>query len=209
LPSASISAKLALEYREEGPRVLLDLSVKVPRAMWREIFQNEKMTSLGHLGTHFDVADQEFRLANLRRRGRVFDVRGAAGRDVEARDLDAARIEKDDFILLYTGFLQQEGYGTPRYFRSHPQLSRELIELLLGKRVSLIGIDAAGIRRGAEHTPIDRSCAQRGVFIVENLTNLDLLLQKAGDAAFEVFTFPIHFEGLSGLPCRVVAELSG
>ena len=185
----------------------IDLSVQVPKAMWREIFRNEKMTSLGHLGTHFDVMNQDFQLANLRRRGRVFDVGAVRDRDVEVRDLGGGRIEEGDFVLLRTGFLQEAGYGTERYFRSHPQLSMQLIGLLLEKRVSLIGIDAAGIRRGAEHTPTDQHCADHGVFVVENLTNLDLLLQRSGGGAFEVLTFPIRFEGLSGLPCRVVAEL--
>jgi kynurenine formamidase len=80
-----------------------------------------------------------------------------------------------------------------------------LIDLLLAWHVGLIGIDAAGIRRGAKHTPADRYCAEHGVFVVENLTNLGLLLERP-DAPFEVLTFPIRFEGLSGLPCRVVAE---
>jgi kynurenine formamidase len=186
--------------------MLIDLTVKVTEERWKEVFRNEQMSSLGHLGTHFDVMDREFDLENTRRPGCVVEAAGIRGRDVEPRDLGDRQPRAGDFVLFHTGFLREAGYGTERYLRSHPQLSRELIDLLLDRRVSLIGVDAAGIRRGAEHTPTDRYCAKHGVFIVENLTNLDLLLERPG-AAFDVLTFPIRFEGLSGLPCRVVAEL--
>jgi hypothetical protein len=130
--------------------ILIDLSVEVKLDKWKDIFRNEKMTSLGHLATHFDVLDREFQLANTRRRGQLVDVRGIRDRDSKARDLEAA------------------------------------------------GSEAAGIRRGAEHTPTDRHCADHGVFIVENLANPDLLLERARGGAFE---------GMSGLPCRAIAEL--
>ena len=64
--------------------------------------------------------------------------------------------------IFRTGFLREQGYGTATYFWAHPQLSLELV---------------------------------------------DLLLERARGGAFEVFTFPVRFEGMSGLPCRVIAEL--
>ena len=121
--------------------------------------------------------------------------------------MESSAIGKDDFVMFHTGFLKEVGYGTPDYFKSHPQLSLELIEFLIDKRVSLIGIDAAGVRRGDEHTKTDQFCSDNGVFIVENLDNLKFLLEKAGNDHFDVYTFPINFEGLSGLPCRVIAEV--
>jgi kynurenine formamidase len=185
----------------------IDLTVKVAREMWADILKNEKMTVFGHLGTHFDIMDKEFSLENIRRTGRVMDVSHTGRRDVEIADIGSSEIKKNEFIMFHTGFLKKIGYGSEEYFKIHPQLSMDLIDFLLSKNVSLIGIDAAGVRRGDEHTKTDQYCADHGVFIIENLDNLDLLLEKTGKSSFEVYTFPINFAGMSGLPCRVIAEI--
>ena len=49
-----------------------------------------------------------------------------------------------------------------------------------GEKISMIGVDFAGIRRGKEHTPKDQYCADRGVFVVENLCGLSRLLVVPG-----------------------------
>ncbi len=84
-----------------------------------------------------------------------------------------------------------------------PELSHELIDALVEKGVSVIGVDFAGIRRGKEHVPKDKYCADRGVFVIENLINLSPLLKLDG---FTVHTYPINIVGVTGLPCRVIAE---
>ncbi len=73
--------------------------------------------------------------------------------------------------------------------------------------ISMIGVDFAGVRRGKEHTPKDQYCADNDVFIVENLCNLEQVLLDKPHNRFIVNTYPIHFDGITGLPCRVVAEL--
>jgi len=166
---------------------------------------NEKKALAGHLGTHFDVMDKEFPLAYTEREGIVFDVRGIRDRDIEVSDIDLGRVEKDMFVAFATGFIEEEGYGSQTYFREHPQLSDELTEALLERKISVIGLDFAGIRRGKEHTPKDQYCADQGVFIIENLCNL-LTLAEAGDR-FIACTYPMNYAGMTGLPCRVVARV--
>jgi len=185
----------------------IDLTVSVSKETWNEIFKNEKMTAFGHVGTHFDVKNKEFSLDNTIRNGKIFDVKSITDRDIEINDIDSSEINKDDFVMFNTGYLKEVGYGTKEYYKSHPQLSNELIELLIEKKVSMIGIDAAGIRSGAEHGPIDQYCADKNIFVVENLDNLDILVQKTLNDNFRVYTFPIKMEGLDGLPCRVIAEI--
>lgn len=167
----------------------------------------KKMASFGHLGTHFDVMNKEFPLDNAQVSGIVFDVSRVSDRDIEPADILIEDIQEKDFVMLYTGFMHKEPYGTKAYFTSHPQLSEALIDALLDKRVSMIGIDCAGVRRGVEHTPMDQYCADRGVFIIENLCNLEKVLVDKPAARFRVNTFPVNFEGMTGLPCRVVAEV--
>lgn len=74
---------------------------------------------------------------------------------------------------------------------------------MLQKHVSLLGLDCSGMRNGAEHNVMDQHCADHGVFVVENIINLD---QVAGKHA-TFYTFPIRFACYSGLPSRVVAEV--
>ena len=91
-----------------------------------------------------------------------------------------------------------------RYYKEHPQLSMELIHALLEKKVSIIGIDFAGVRRGAEHIPTDQLCAEQGVFVIENLRHLETLFGVQEPLLFH--TYPMHMTGVTGLPCRVIAE---
>ena len=187
--------------------MLIDLSVKVTNLIREDASENERMVSFGHLGTHFDVMNKEFPLAFTRREAVVFDVSGIVDRDISLEDVDISKTEKDMFIAFYSGFIDEVEYGTEPYFTEHPQLSNELLDELLQREISIIGIDFAGIRRGKEHTPKDQYCAERGVFIVENLCNLDKVLRKQRYSRFVAHTYPIKFLGLTGLPCRVVGEI--
>ena len=118
--------------------------------------------------------------------------------------IDLEKIRFGDFVIFYTGFLEKAGYGTKEYFQAHPQLSNNLIEKWLDKKVSIIGIDCAGIRRGKEHTPMDQYCADHNAFVVENLDNLESLLMQN---EFTINTYPMKFSEMTGLPCRVVAKV--
>ncbi len=148
--------------------------------------------------------DKSFPLEYIRRCGVVFDVSEIVGRDVDIADVDLDRIREAMFVIFYTGTIERHEYGSKTYFSEHAQLSDELIEALLKRKVSMIGIDAAGVRRGKEHTPKDQYCADRGVFIIENLCNLKSLVHQE---TVTVYTFPMNYAGMSGLPCRVVAEI--
>lgn len=186
--------------------MLTDLSVKISPEVNRDAADNEKKVSYGHLGTHFDVMNKEFPLEFVKRKAIVFDVSNIMNRDISTQDIDIDLIEENMFVAFYTGFIEQEPYGTKLYFTEHPQLSDELIEVLLNKEISIIGIDCAGVRRGKEHTAKDQYCADRGVFIVENLCNLSVILDGRKATTFVANTYPLNFSGMTGLPCRVVAE---
>lgn len=183
----------------------IDITLKITPKMVTDAQGNEKKALVGHLGTHFDVMNKEFPLEYTERKGIVFDVRGIKDRDIDIADIDMNKVTEDMFVCFYTGFIEEEGYGTKKYFTEHPQLSNELLEALLQKKVSIIGVDFAGVRRGKEHTPMDQYCADRGVFIIENLCNLCSILKK-GDT-FMANTYPMNYADMTGLPCRVVADV--
>ncbi|WP_144141097.1 cyclase family protein [Paraburkholderia sp. BCC1884] len=163
--------------------------------------------SAGHIGTHLDTYLQstippEFCV----RKGKVYDATAFAGRDVDLSVLDRQPPEAGDFAIFHTGFLEKYSYGTREYFKDHPQLSWELIDHLIEKGVSFIGIDAAGVRRGDEHGVADRRAEEGGVYIIENLANIGRLAHSAKEGDFKVFTGWTGLRGFSGLSCRVIAD---
>lgn len=184
---------------------MIDITLSVTPKMLDTASENTARSLIGHMGTHFDVMDKEFPLEYTLRSGLVFDVAHIRGRDIEIDDVDLEQVQPDMFVAFYTGYVDEIEYGTKTYFKEHPQLSLSLIEALLRKGISIIGVDCAGIRRGKEHTPADQRCADHGVFVVENLANLQAVVAAGG--RFSARTYPVRFSGMTGLPCRVVAEI--
>ena len=185
--------------------MLIDITLGISKKMMDDAMKNEKKALEGHIGTHFDVMDKVFPLEYTKRKAVVFDVSSVKGRDIGISDIDISMAGADMFVAFYTGFIEDEGYGTLEYFTKHPQLSNELIEELLNRKISVIGVDFAGIRRGAEHTPKDGYCADKGIFIVENLCNLKEILNHGN--SFTAHTYPMKLTESTGLPCRVIAEV--
>lgn len=183
--------------------MLIDITLKITPKMVSDAQGNEKKAFVGHLGTHFDVMDKDFPLEYTERKGITFDVSTVRDREIDISDINPDLLYPDMFAAFYTGFIEEEGYGGKKYFTEHPQLSNKLIDLLLEKKVSVIGVDCAGVRQGAEHSKTDQRCADRGVFVVENLCNLKELVNLIN---YTVNTYPMNYEGMTGLPCRVIVK---
>lgn len=185
---------------------MIDLTLMVTPEMRKGAEGEEKKAFTGHLGTHFDVMDKSFPLDYAERDGIVFDISENGTGETQLDDIDTSLIEEGIFVAFHSHHIEEKTYGTPEYHHNHPQLSMQLIRFLIERRVCIIGIDFAGVRRGAEHTPTDQMCADEGIFIIENMCNLSALLQGEKHAFFHAHTYPMHFAGMSGLPCRVMAE---
>ena len=180
--------------------MLLDVTLQITPKMSADAQGNEKIAQVGHLGTHFDVMDKEFPLDYTERPGIVFDVRGC-GETIGPDQIDLDKARAGEFVAFCSGYSERVPYGSREYFSSHPQLTAALIDRLLEKRVAMIGVDFAGLRRGKEHTPTDQRCADHGIFVIENLCGLAPAIGKTG-CIFS--TYPLNWTGLTGLPCRVV-----
>lgn len=189
--------------KNERDFMLIDLTLRVTPKMVKDAQGNEKKAFTGHLGTHFDVMNKEFPLEFTEREAFIFDVSQRVLDEININDVNLNEVREYMFIGFYTGFGDKFPYGSKGYFSTHPQLSNELINTLLERKVSIIGIDCAGIRRGIEHTPIDQKCADNHCFVVENLVNLKDVCNKK----IIIQTFPMNFSDMSGLPCRVIAKI--
>lgn len=184
--------------------MLYDLTLPITKEMTVNAEDNERKNLSGHIGTHFDIMDKTFPLTYGIRKAVVFSVTSIRDRDISLSDIALDQVEEGMAVLFHTGFLKEKGYGTQPYLKEHPQLSQELIKALLEKKVSLIGIDATGIRRSKEHTPADQLCADHGAFVIENVAHLETL--PAHRNSFVLYTFPMHLVGYSGVPVRMVAD---
>ena len=186
----------------------IDITTSVSAELLARAQKNLALAFNGHVGTHFDVMDKEFPLEYMDLDAVVFDVTTCVDKDeIGVDDIQLDCVKDGMFVCFHTGFIEQEGYATKHYFSEHPQLSFDLIHALLDKHVRIIGVDFAGVRRGKEHTPTDQVCADRGAFIVENLCNLTDLLDGKVQVTCKIGTYPVKFEGQTGLPCRVIARI--
>lgn len=190
----------------------IDLTLEISKELLssnlkKAINEDKAFGAIGHIGTHFDIMDKEFPLDYINRTGKIFNVSHIRNNEISLKDIDLNEIKENNFVIFYTGYLRDMGYGTAEYLTNHPELSKELIDYLISKKVSLIGIDAPGVKRSSEHRYIDQYCADRDVFIVENINNLDLLWSEAKNNPFTMYTFPLNIKGTTGLTSRVIAEL--
>lgn len=184
--------------------MLYDLTQPLTQQSAADVQKQEPKALVGHLGTHFDCMGKPFPLAYTQLPCVLFDVT-KLDKDTEITlvDIDAHRLPEGGAALFYSGHADRFAYGTSQYLHGHPQLSAALIDALLEAGCRIIGLDFPGMRRSAEHTPADAKCAERGCFAVENLCGLSALPKNE---VFTLCTYPMRYEGLSGLPCRVVAR---
>lgn len=184
----------------------LDLTTIVsqdsPLMQWAKK-QDNPHVAMGHIGTHLDTYEKSnIPLEYFKSSGVLFDVIGIS--EVTLKDIDVTLIHNGDFVLFRTGRMEEHSYGDPRYFENHPQLSKELINALAEKKIHFIGIDCPGIRQHSEHEQADRFCEQHGIYVIENLTNLNCILAQR----FTVYTMWLEDEVMTGLRCRVILECS-
>jgi kynurenine formamidase len=172
-----------------------------------EVSRDTLYTIFAHSGTHFDVMDKTFPLSFTKLPGIVFDTYALKDKETGINDIDLSLVKPGMFVAFSAGYTENPGYTTQTYFEQHPILSNELIDELLFKEISIIGVDFPGIRPIAEHAAMDQYCADHNVFVVENLTNLRQILNGKPYETCTFHTYPINGSDLTGLPCRVVAEI--
>ena len=156
-----------------------------------------------HIGTHIDVIRKN-NIISLDRfigRGVLIDISKIKESPIALNQIqDNNSIKKDDFVFFKTGWSKY--LGKEKYF-VHPELSIEVLDWLIKKKVNMVGIDALGLGKGKNHGAYDRHLASHGIFIIENLTNLDEIKKES----FKVYCFPLGIENLEAIPARVIVEV--
>lgn len=98
--------------------MFIDLSILVSSSSSKTAAENEKMTSFGHHGTHFDVMNKEFPQKFIRLAGLVFNIRGIPGRDINIQDIDPKLVEQGMFVVLNTNFSWRKIMGPKNIFQN-------------------------------------------------------------------------------------------
>lgn len=167
--------------------------------------QENRHIATGHVGTHLDTYEKsKIPLDYIKSKGVLLDVSEIAEiRQIELQDIKNLDIKNGSFLLIRTGRSEKIKYGTPEYFHNHPYLSDDLLAWLAKQPLHFIGIDCSGVCRGSEHEPADRMLEQQGIYVIENLSELDKLIDTS---QFEVYTLWFEDSKATGLRCRVIAE---
>lgn len=169
-----------------------------------EHFTSFKLETNMHIGTHLDaplhfIEDNKFiadyPVTKFIGKALLIDVRRVELIDI--KEEYKKLISKDDIVLFYTGFGQY--YGTSDYYSKHPVLTLKLAELLVQKRIKMVGFDTPSPDR--EDYLVHKKLLNNNIFILENLCNLDKLLSYSN---FEIIALPLKIKA-EGSPVRAVA----
>ena len=173
-----------------------NLNLLLSEEMIKEANNNEVRVSFGHLGTHVDLKGKTF--TNQDVKGIVFKCEDS----IEINDIDLSLVKENYLVVFNTNHINNFLYGSKEYYSNYSILSNELIEELIKRKVSFIGIDGPGIRKGKEHPLIDEYLANKNIFVIENLCNLDSLKEN------KVYTIKLISKNIldDGLPLEVLVD---
>jgi len=199
---------LSYEIYSEMPVYPGDLEVELEndKKLSQDGYANHNLKMGMHAGTHLDLPahmlnDQrqisDIDLTYLNGRAKLLNAVGE--KVITVKDKYKNLIEKDDIIIIYTGFAEK--YGTKEYYTEHPVISEELAELLINKEIKILGFDLPSPDRSP--FKIHQKLFQNNIFILENLCNLDQLPEFK---SFKFFLFPLKVRA-EAAPCRAAAEV--
>ncbi|NLN03437.1 MAG: cyclase family protein [Clostridiaceae bacterium] len=168
-------------------------------------YNNFKLDICMHSGTHVDAPMHlteskqlvsEIPLESFMGDGCVLDVRGHEV--ITMKEEYKYLIKEGCILLLYTGF--DEYYGTDKYYENHPCIDMDSCKFLVNMTIKMVGMDIPSPDKCLFE--IHKKLLSNNIYIIENLTNLDKLLETD---RFEIFAFPLKIKADSSIS-RVVAK---
>ncbi len=183
-----------------------EMSLTQTKHLEADGFVNHELTINMHTGTHIDgpmhlttsgLYLSDFPLNSFMGKGIVLDVSGM--QTIEYLEAYEDLISEGTIVILYTGHSQY--FEQELYFEQHPVLSREFAELLVRKKIKMIGVDTPS----PDQYPfeIHKLLFENSILIAENLTNLEELLDVP---SFEIIALPLHIKADSAI-ARIIARV--
>ncbi len=203
LIDVSMTVKAGSVFRPGTPPV--DIATRTFHHESEGEYRTVMLSMPAHSGTHVDLVFRERRIAPDRMigKGKLFDVTNVTANQIRLSDIEhQIGIQAGDFVFFRTDW--SKFAGTDQYYQ-HPELSMEIVQWLVSKKVNAVGIDAQGLGRNQRHGTYDRLLAENDVFVIENLANLCAVPTKE----FTVYFFPLSIEEIDAIPARVLVRIDG
>lgn len=185
---------------EKAPSIIKDiLPADVP-------YVTHRIESNFHTGTHMDAAwhvkaDEKsmnmFPVSNFVAKAFVIDVRGV--RKIQMSSEWKTIFDSHEAILFYTGHSQK--WLSETYYNDYPEFDNSVAEALIKSGVRIAGFDSPSPDKAPFEFHSIFLCS--GHFMIENMTNLDLLLNQTH---VTLFAFPLKVEAEASL-IRAVASI--
>ena len=188
---------------------MLDITMKIDKddEIFREINneENEHMRD-GHIGTHIDVYNKtDIPMEYFRTSAVIIDcTEYEIEKEIGIEIVDNIDIKEEMTVIFKTDMIKKCSYSSEGY-RNHHQLSYELIEYLISKKIAFLGIDASGIRKGEGHKTTDIKCELHNVFVIENL---DLRkIKEKGNIYTTAYTMWEEDKEATALQARIILDM--
>lgn len=104
-----------------------------------------------------------------------------------------------DAVFFYTG--ASDRYKEASYWEDYTVIPTSILDQLVDAKVNVVGVDTGSVD-SLEGFPIHKKLLENDILIIENLTNLKDLANKA----FEFTALPLNV-ALDGAPVRVIAKV--
>jgi kynurenine formamidase len=166
-------------------------------------YESVMLSLPAHTATHVDLvfAGKGIDPERMIGTGRLLDVTRVSGSEIQLADVaNQVEVQNGDYVLFRTDW--SKFVDTEKYYQ-HPELTSDVVQWLISKRVNAVGIDALGLGRGRRHGEYDRLLIKNDIFVIENLANLSAIPRKE----FKVHCFPLKIENIDAIPARVVVEI--
>ncbi len=128
--------------------------------------QSDAVGAFGHLGTHIDCYQSTPEKTHYEVDTLIIDCTKEmpSVKEIEALNISGKA------LILFTGNMEKNGYGTPEYGAMNTHLKSNALDAILLKSPAFIIIDSYGIgAHGEEHIKFDRRCESKDCFVIENV----------------------------------------
>jgi kynurenine formamidase len=124
----------------------------------------------------------EYPLECFAGKGYLIDARGE--NEIDYKTEYENQIQKGDIVLIFTE--TDRKYGNEDYYNRHPVITNKLADFLVSREIKMLGFDMPS--PDFPPFPVHKLLLNHRIFIIENLTNLEQLLNVE---YFEVFAQPL------------------
>jgi arylformamidase len=180
----------------------LDPQVSVVTTLVRDGFTTSSVTIGTHAGTHIDapihMIKQGKRLGDYSLKRFMLPAVCIDVRQGFDADVIRAHAHAGCGVLFYTA--ASDYFHEVRYWHEYMTMPDDIVAILIGQGVSLVGIDAGSFDIDAQF-PIHKKLLAADILLIENLTNLTSVANKA----FQLIALPLKLAH-DGAPARVIAS---